>query len=143
MKHGDKNAKTAKAAGQASGKKSSSKTAGETTKSGKSPKEAGKEVRKAVDAGKKQQAGPVAKEGIPAKAGAKAAKVASVKAGSSKAGSVKEAAPAPAAPARRSEVRDKIDFRPREDGGFTNAVVGNAFKRVVKKYPNAFRRLTD
>lgn len=26
---------------------------------------------------------------------------------------------------------------------FTNSVVGNAFKRAVKKYPNAFRRLTD
>ena len=29
------------------------------------------------------------------------------------------------------------------DGGFTNPIVGNAFKRAVKKYPNAFRRLTD
>ncbi len=26
---------------------------------------------------------------------------------------------------------------------FTNPVVANAFKRAVKKYPNAFRRLTD
>lgn len=40
--------------------------------------------------------------------------------------------------------------RPREaasDGGgevrFTNSRVGDAFKRAVKKYPNAFRRLTD
>ena len=29
------------------------------------------------------------------------------------------------------------------DVNFANAVVGNAFKRAVKKYPNAFRRLTD
>ena len=27
--------------------------------------------------------------------------------------------------------------------GFANAIVGAAFKRAVKKYPNAFRRLTD
>lgn len=27
--------------------------------------------------------------------------------------------------------------------GFANATVGAAFKRAVKKYPNAFRRLTD
>ena len=26
---------------------------------------------------------------------------------------------------------------------FSNATVGAAFKRAVKKYPNAFRRLTD
>lgn len=26
---------------------------------------------------------------------------------------------------------------------FSNAAVGAAFKRAVKKYPNAFRRLTD
>ena len=27
--------------------------------------------------------------------------------------------------------------------GFTNPVVASAFKRAVKKYPNAFRKLTD
>ena len=27
--------------------------------------------------------------------------------------------------------------------GFTNPVVGAAFKHAVKKYPNAFRKLTD
>ena len=30
-----------------------------------------------------------------------------------------------------------------EPGGFSNAAVAAAFKRAVKKYPNAFRRLTD
>ena len=29
------------------------------------------------------------------------------------------------------------------EDGFTNDAVGNAFKRAIKKYPNAFRRLTD
>ena len=30
-----------------------------------------------------------------------------------------------------------------DESGFSNAVVGNAFKRAIKKYPNAFRKLTD
>lgn len=30
-----------------------------------------------------------------------------------------------------------------DPSGFSNPVVGAAFKRAVKKYPNAFRRLTD
>jgi hypothetical protein len=34
--------------------------------------------------------------------------------------------------------------RPTSEGPhFTNPVVGAAFKRAIKKYPNAFRRLTD
>ncbi|HKO54917.1 MAG TPA: hypothetical protein VJ276_03500 [Thermoanaerobaculia bacterium] len=32
---------------------------------------------------------------------------------------------------------------PAEAGTFTNPIVANAFKRAIKKYPNAFRRLTD
>jgi hypothetical protein len=30
-----------------------------------------------------------------------------------------------------------------DEVGFSNPVVAAAFKRAVKKYPNAFRRLTD
>ena len=30
-----------------------------------------------------------------------------------------------------------------DEVGFTNPIVAAAFKRAVKKYPNAFRRLTD
>ena len=32
-----------------------------------------------------------------------------------------------------------------DDGGFTftNPAIESAFKRAIKKYPNAFRRLTD
>lgn len=138
MKHGDKNPKTAKAASQASGKKSDSKTAVETTKSGKTAgaKETGKESGKAVEAGKKQQAGP-------AKGGVKAsAKDSSQTAGKAPGAGVKEVPPTPGS-RRAAEARAKIDVRPREDGGFTNPHVGNAFKRAIKKYPNTFRRLTD
>ena len=131
MKHGDKISKTAKAASQASGKKGNDKgsdkvpvkAAAEAGKSGKAGKEAPavKESRKAGDTGKKQQAGSVEKSGGPgAKAGGK------------------ESLPASAA-------RPKAGV-PRSGGGedgFNNAAVANAFKRAVKKYPNAFRRLTD
>lgn len=127
MKHGDKNAKTAKAVSQASGKKGGGKDAVETTKSGKTGQaagkaEAGKETRKASDASKKQQAG--AKESSPAKAGAKTAG--------------KEAVVARSIP--KGDPRARIVVN---EDGFTNATVGNAFKRAIKKYPNAFRRLTD
>ena len=37
---------------------------------------------------------------------------------------------------------DTTTARPAGDG-FTNPVVGAAFKHAVKKYPNAFRKLTD
>lgn len=30
-----------------------------------------------------------------------------------------------------------------DEAGFTNPLVANAFKRAVKKFPNAFRKLTD
>lgn len=129
MKHGDKNAKTGKAVGQASGKKSSGKEAVEPTKTGKSSKaagqggaEAGKESRKAGSAGQKQQAG--AKESVapsPAKAGTGAK------------GGGKEALPGRGAAKAGPPARE----------GFSSDVIANAFKRAVKKYPNAFRRLTD
>ena len=32
---------------------------------------------------------------------------------------------------------------PATPGGFTNPVIGEAFRRAIKKYPTAFRRLTD
>ncbi len=32
---------------------------------------------------------------------------------------------------------------PADAGGFTNPVIAAAFKRAVRKYPNAFRKLTD
>ena len=111
MKHGDKKGKTAKAAGQASGKKDS----------GKKALPAGKETRKASETSQKQQAG--AKE-TGAKAGAKS-------------GGAKEAVPPP-----RPAAKAGSPARGGEDG-FTNAVVAGAFKRAVKKYPNAFRKLTD
>ena len=54
-------------------------------------------------------------------------------AGKSSGGSSKSSAPANGKPVRLAP----------GDVHFTNATVGNAFKRAVKKYPNTFRRLTD
>ena len=49
-----------------------------------------------------------------------------------------------AAPAAKAGADGKNRGRA-SDGGpsFNNPVVANAFRRAVKKFPNAFRRLTD
>ena len=51
-------------------------------------------------------------------------------------------------PAESSKSQAGGNGKPRPRGtsdtpGFSNPVVANAFKRAIKKYPNAFRRLTD
>ena len=67
---------------------------------------------------------------------------------SSKAGQASPKASAKTAVAKKTDTEakggnGKAAVHRSPDGGFTNPVVGNAFKRAVKKYPNAFRRLTD
>ena len=61
-----------------------------------------------------------------------------------------KSSPAKGSPAKSSPAKPEAGGNgkgapPRNAGPvtFTNAVVGNAFKRAVKKYPTAFRRLTD
>lgn len=66
----------------------------------------------------------------------KSSKTESVK--STKSG--KAAGPPPAA-AKAAD--GKARLRSSADVSFSNPVVANAFRRAVKKYPNAFRRLTD
>jgi len=105
--------KKAAKAVQASGKKSGSKEA--LTKTG--IKEAGSAAKSSKEAGAKK-AGAKAPEKVPAKTAAKAESKAS--SGNGKAGKVIEG-----------------------PVSFNNPIVANAFKRAVKKYPNAFRRLTD
>ena len=118
MAHGDKaKAKTGKAVRQASGKKASSKAV-EASKAG---------GKKSVETGKKGS-------GAGEKAAAKAP--AAQKDGGAKAQAVKAVTPAKGGDGRKSGA----DTPP---GGFTNPVIANAFKRAVKKYPNAFRKLTD
>jgi hypothetical protein len=56
----------------------------------------------------------------------------------------------PAAPAKKGgsagPAKEQGKARPQADagaGGFSNPVIANAFKRALKKYPNALRKLTD
>ena len=69
-----------------------------------------------------------------------------------KKGSSAKAAPKPAPKAVEPQAVARPDAgvkgrpaRPAAVGppGFNNPVVADAFKRAIKKYPNAFRRLTD
>ncbi|MGZ5441994.1 MAG: hypothetical protein ACXW5U_16485 [Thermoanaerobaculia bacterium] len=133
MTHGDQaKAKTAKSSQASATKKTSSKTAGKAVqvgKSGKAGKAGVKEAGQSSKAGKidvkKQQAGSekggpssLQKAALPAK-----------ESGNSGKGKTRPATAA-AAP---------DDAAP----GFTNAAVAAAFKRALKKYPNALRKLTD
>ena len=53
--------------------------------------------------------------------------------------------PAPARTGGKSDIvkTDSGKGRGNDSPSFSNPVVGNAFKRAVKKYPGAFKRLTD
>ena len=78
------------------------------------------------DKGKKAQAKPSGKKGSPPASKSSSASVQGKKIAGA-------AAAAPTAKGRAS------DGSP----SFNNPVVASAFKRAVKKFPNAFRRLTD
>ncbi|MCU1349347.1 MAG: hypothetical protein JWO56_2377 [Acidobacteria bacterium] len=113
MKHGDQ-AKAKSAKAQASPEKSS-KAVG-----------ASKGIKSAAETSSKTKSG--SSKAIPKKSAAAA------KAGPSGedngGGKTKAGVKAPAARGPESE-------------GFSNPVIASAFKRAVKKYPNAFRKLTD
>ncbi len=116
MKHGDKaKAKAAKASVK------------KTSKTGSAPeKSKGAKAAKAIKSVK----------------AVKAAKAVSVK--GSKTGSKPAAAKAPARHDSGPRPKTGGDGHPAIDvAAFSNPAVATAFKRAVKKYPNAFRRLTD
>ena len=121
MTHGEQTkAKTGKSSQASGSQKISSKTAGKTGPGGKGSNakegETGKAGKIVV---KKDQAGAAAQKGS----------FAAKEAGNgSKGGGKARSAPAPA---------------PDDVPGFSNPTVENAFKRALKKYPNALRKLTD
>ena len=142
MTHGDKKAKPGKTS-QASAKKSSKavppgkergKAVSANGAKGKSPVKAGTASAKA---GSGKGTAPKAV----AKAVAKTGSPATVAKGSTGKGS------APAAPAKDAAARRvasaKTDIAAADPFGFSDPGIAAAFKRAVKKYPNAFRRLTD
>ena len=55
----------------------------------------------------------------------------------------KKSGGAPAAPAGKDSADAKNRGRTPDGPSFNNPTVASAFKRAVKKFPNAFRRLTD
>ena len=118
MTHGDKaKAKIGKSSQASAAKKSSSKAAGkgaESKTAGKTAKAGAKGSQLAI------------KKGVPAKTGHAPEK------GGSRAG--KEV---------RAEPKAKARPLPEDAGTFSNPAVGSAFKHVLKKYPNALRKLTD
>ena len=122
MTHGDKK-KANKKASKASGSQKKAVKTAKNGKSGKAAKESGggkKDVKaspKAAETAKKQQ-------------------------------TVREKAPAAektgaAAKTAGSNNKPKARGVPADPSGFTNPLVGAGFKRALKKFPNAFRRLTD
>lgn len=118
MTHGDKaKAKTGKSSSQTSAKKVSkaveAKAAGGKEKGGKGGQAAGKK-----QAGR-EKAAPALKKG-----------------GSSGAKDF-------AATASSPDAKGKASTEGIVGTGFSNTAVASAFKHAVKKYPNAFRRLTD
>jgi type II secretory pathway component GspD/PulD (secretin) len=118
MTHGDKaKAKTGKSS-QTSAKKVSAKAGPESSGS-----KAGKDDQSA--SAKKQQAG--GEKSGPAQKSGGSSKAVPAAAASDVKGKARPAAPAPAG----------------DGSGFTNAIVGSGFKRALKKYPNALRKLTD
>lgn len=132
MTHGDKAKAKAAKSNQASAAK---KVIPKGREGGKGPgKEASPAGRKAGESGQTAKAGGKA-------AGPKA--LPSEKGGAAKKGS----SPAPAPPKdagadARAKVRTPAD-NGGSPGGFSNPVIAGAFKRALKKYPNALRKLTD
>jgi len=125
MKHGDKAKKSAKAV-QASGKKPGSKEAVAKTSS----KESGSSSKAKTGA---KEAGP--------KAGAQKAGGKSVEAVAK--APAKTAAKAPAREADKTGGNGKAKAVDTGGPSFANPLVAASFKRAVKKYATAFRRLTD
>jgi len=127
MTHGEQTKAKAAKTSQASGsQKISSKAGGKAVQGGKSgkgsSKEGGESSKAAKIAVKKDQPGP--------EKGSSAAPPKSTSAKENGNGG-KTVGSSKARPAAADAT------------GFTNPAVANAFKRAVKKYPNAFRKLTD
>lgn len=125
MTHGDKaKAKTGKSSQASAAKKSPAKGV-------QAGKGASQEGRK--DSAQGRQAAQTGKNGVKASAGSEKAAPAGKKGG----GPV---------PSKDNAAEARAKARPPADtngGSFSNPLIANAFKRALKKYPNAFRKLTD
>jgi len=144
MKHGDQAKKSAKAV-QASGKKSSSKEAvAKTSKESGS----GKAKTSSKEAGPKAGAKKAGGKNVESVKGASVKSAAGVEAPAktaTKTAPAKTAVKAPGKDAVKAGIGGNGKTKVVDSGGpsFANAIVAAAFKRAVKKYSAAFRRLTD
>ena len=79
------------------------------------------------------------------KSSVKTSKASSASKAGSKAGASSKSSPQQKTPAAKSISKPAGgNGKPKADGsGFSNPVVAAAFKRAIKKFPTAFRRLTD
>lgn len=103
-------------------------------KAAKSSKASGKK-----DAGKTGGNGKSSKKAVTVKAVSESSKAGAGK----KATPVKKAAAPPAVrPKERGETKSRAAAADAA-AGFSNPAVATAFKHALKKYPNAFRKLTD
>lgn len=130
MTHGDKaKAKTGKSSQASAAKKSSpAKEASRKTVEGKS---SGKGAAQSAAKGS-EGAGKISiKKAGAEKGGSAAAKVSPA------------AAKVPPAAAGKESGAKAAKGRPEDSEPFANPAVAAAFKHAVKKYPNAFRKLTD
>jgi hypothetical protein len=136
MTHGEQTKAKAAKTSQASGsKKISSKAGGKAVQSGKSGKASAKETGEGGKAAK-----IVVKKDQPgAPKGSSSAEKSSSAAASKAGGSAKEAGNGGKGSGKARPAAVPADAT----SGFTNPTIANAFKRAVKKYPNAFRKLTD
>jgi hypothetical protein len=126
-------------------------------KQGQKSRGSAKSAKKAADETRRKEAGRTGKgpkaslqTGSARKAGGKNGAVKSVKAAIKESGSAKKAKTAagpkasgsPAGGSRKAETGGAAAKRSAVVS-FSNPAVGNAFKRAVKKYAAAFKRLTD
>lgn len=128
MTHGDKaKAKTGKSSQASAAKKSSSPV-----------KEAAGKAVQGKGGGKAAPQESASKAGAQGKTG----KISIKKAGAEK-GSPSPAVEKAAASSGKEGGGAKAKARVEDASGFSNPAIANAFKHAVKKYPNAFRKLTD
>lgn len=128
MTHGDKTKAKAGKKSQASAPKS------QASQSGENGKTRPKAVAKSLKGGSKGSGEKVVRSSpkeAPAKGSGKAA-----------AGKAGKGVAFKAAPSVKEPVGEASKARA-GDGGFSNPAIASAFKHALKKYPNAFRKLTD
>lgn len=124
------------------GDKAKAKTGGKSSQASAVKKSSGPTKEAGAKGGEGKGSGKGASQGA-SKAVAESGKIPVKKAGAEKGNGV-PAEKAAGGGSSGKEGGGKAKGRAEEPaGGFSNPAIGNAFRHAVKKYPNAFRKLTD